>query len=58
MPEPMSSKNYQNIVVKLKDSAKRVAERSMSNAAYVEMLSLPTLEYLWMERGSVRDFRQ
>ena len=33
MPEPMSSTNYQNIVVKLKDSAKRVAERSMSNAA-------------------------
>ena len=33
MPEPMLSNNYQNISLKLKESAKRVAEKSMSMAA-------------------------
>ena len=33
MPEPMLSNNYQNISLKLKESAKRVAEKSLSIAA-------------------------
>ena len=33
MPEPMLSNNYHNISLKLKESAKRVAEKSMSMAA-------------------------
>ena len=33
MPEPMLSNNYQNISLKLKESAKRVGEKSLSMAA-------------------------
>ena len=52
----MLSINYQIISLKLKEFAKRVAEKSMSRSRpyYVKQSLLPMWEFLLTEHGSVK----